>query len=214
MIINRNEPQVSEGKEFELLETDVYVMEIKSATIEPDQYSPRDDGTYEDKLVLVWEDTESGLSVWQRMKPWYGVTRAGAPSKFKEFIDSLAEQGMIGDEFDPEKDLPGIKQRVHVEKYTKTMGPNAGKFGNKVVSVLPLESKRKGKAQSGPAHNEAQIRREIRDLYRQANQIKPNPLSEDLLMAEVDDMTVPQLIQHRAAMQAALIEADGGLIPF
>lgn len=140
--------------EFALLETDVYRMKIVRATIEADQFAEkRKDGTQPDKLVLCWEVSEAGpeqdedvvgLSVWQRMSPYYGTIREGGVSKFKAFLDSLADQGLI--ELDPSAgfdtdSLIGIEQRVSVEKYTKTMGQNAGQPGNRVSAILPLKRK-------------------------------------------------------------------------
>jgi hypothetical protein len=142
--IDRTKPQSSGNGDgtFELLETDVYVMEIKSAKLEEDQFGEPDDaGNKPIKLVLRWEDEESGNAVWQRFAPYYGTKRDGTPSKFMAFIDSLAEQGLLPDQFDMEEDLPGIRQRVSVEKYIKTMGANKGQPGNKVIAVMTLKRK-------------------------------------------------------------------------
>jgi hypothetical protein len=159
-IISLNNERKQAG-EFALLETDVYRMKIVRAHIEVDQYAEkRKDGTQPEKLVLCWEVSEAGpeqdedvvgLSVWQRMNPYYGTIREGGVSKFKAFLDSLAEQGLI--ELDPAAgfdtdSLIGLEQRVGVEKYIKTMGPNAGQPGNRVVSILPL--KRKATKQGTP----------------------------------------------------------------
>jgi hypothetical protein len=145
--------------DFKLLETDVYRMKIVAATLEEDQYAePLNDGTKPVRLVLRWEvsaagedqdDDVKGCAVWQRFAPWYGTVRDGGPSKFKAFIDSLREQSYLAS-FDPSafnlEDLVSIEQRVSVEKYAKTMGPNAGKPGNKVVGILPLKRAKNGKA--------------------------------------------------------------------
>jgi hypothetical protein len=147
------------GGDFKLLETDVYRAKIMSALIEEDQYADANrDGTKPVKLVLRWEVTQAGdeqdddvvgCAVWQRFNPFYGTVREGGPSKFMAFIDALREQGYL-DGFDPaafDTDaLVGIEQRVSVEKHTKTMGPNAGKPGNKIVGVLPLRGKKSAKA--------------------------------------------------------------------
>lgn len=145
-----------------ILPTDVYLMEIMDAVIEDDQFAePRKDGSKQQRIVVTWEvyaltpeqqevgeESEPFLNqrVWQRFAPYYGPVRDGGDSKFKAFIDMLREQGYLK-EFDPmmfDTDaLVGIKQRVSVENYKKTMGPNAGQPGNKVVSVLPI---RRGKA--------------------------------------------------------------------
>lgn len=142
--------------EFKLLETDVYRAKIADATLEEDQYAELSrDGTKPIRLVLRWEVTQAtedqdieceGCAVWQRFNPYYGTVREGGPSKFKAFIDSLRDQGML-EGFDPNAfdtdTLVGLEQRVSVEKYEKTMGPNVGKPGNKVVGVLPLKRKAK-----------------------------------------------------------------------
>jgi hypothetical protein len=139
------------GGDFKLLETDVYRAKIMAATLEEDQFADANrDGNKPVKLVLRWEVTQAGeeqeedcvgCAVWQRFNPFYGTVREGGPSKFMAFIDALREQGYL-EGFDPaifDTDiLEGIEQRVSVEKYTKTMGANAGKPGNKIVGVLPL----------------------------------------------------------------------------
>lgn len=158
-IINTQERRGGGGTgDFKLLDTDVYRMKIADATLEEDQFAePLNDGTKPIRLVLRWEVTETsddqdeeltGCAVWQRFNPWYGAVRDGGVSKFKSFIDALREQGHFPG-FDPNAfntdDLVGIEQRVSVEKYTKTMGPNAGKPGNKVVGVLPLKRSKAAK---------------------------------------------------------------------
>ncbi len=153
-VINTRQSQRSST--FDLLETDIYRMEIKKADIEQDQYAePDENGVYPDKLVLVWEVYEAtdeqdddvvGLSVWQRMPPWYGTGKRG-PSAFMTLIDSLVEQGVITD-FDPDNfdtdTLVGVRQRVNVEKYIKSMGPNKGSEGNRIVGKpMPLARTKK-----------------------------------------------------------------------
>jgi hypothetical protein len=149
--INTQARQGNGSTEFKLLETDVYRMKIAAATLEEDQYAdPQGDGSKPIRLVLRWEVTEAtedqdedvvGNAVWHRLNPWYGSVRDGGASKFKAFIEQLRDQGLLAD-FNPQafdvESLVRIEQRVSVEKYSKTMGPNAGKPGNKVVSVLPL----------------------------------------------------------------------------
>jgi len=146
MRIDRTKPQTSSGGgEYELLETDVYEMKIVEAKLEDDTYNPREDGSFPTKLVITWEEPESGTRVWQRFNPYYGTTKDGAPSKFMAFVDLLADQGLLNDQFDVETDLVGIRQRVSVEKYIKSMGPNKGKPGNRVTAVLPLKPHRAGR---------------------------------------------------------------------
>lgn len=151
-----NTVNTKEEKSFELLETDVYRMEVKKASIAPNTYAdPDDNGNYPDQLLIVWEvfqagpeqdDEVVGRAVFQRMAPWYGIGKRG-PSQFKLLVDSLNEQEIITIDpldFEPE-DLVGIKQRVSVEQYTKTMGKNAGQPGNRVVGA-PKSLKRAKKA--------------------------------------------------------------------
>lgn len=158
MRINTTKSQFSGKKktEFEILPADVYRVEIKRATLEPNQYAePLDDGTYPDQLVLCWEVYEAteeqdegvvGLAVWQRMAPWYGIGKRG-PSQFKILIDSLIEQEMLPADTDPDDfetdDLKGIKQRASVEVYIKGQGKNQGQEGNRIAAILPLKAVKK-----------------------------------------------------------------------
>lgn len=145
-ILDRSKPQESDAKEFELLETDVYEMTIDTCTYEQSSFPDDKTGELPWQYVIVWLDPETDAKVWQRFNPFYGNTRSGAPSKWKEFIDSLADQDMLPDgEFEPETTLPGLKQRVSVQKYVKTQGKNAGQEGNKVTAVLPLKPRRSPK---------------------------------------------------------------------
>lgn len=161
MIINTQERRGgSQTGEFKLLETDVYRAKIAEAKIEEDRFgTPLNDGSLPLKLVVRWEVCEAtedqddeviGCAVWQRFNPWYGVTRDGKPSVFKTFVDALREQGLLKT-FNPSAfdsgDLDGIEQRISVEKYLKSMGPNAGQPGNKVTAVLPLRAKKAPKNQ-------------------------------------------------------------------
>lgn len=164
--LNLNERRSTSN--FITLETDVYRAKITKAVIEENQYGePDDNGKRPDQLVLTWEITEPigeqdddviGQAVWQRMNPYYGPIRDGGSSKFKLFLDSLVDQGLLElnlDDFDTDA-LVGIEQRISVEKYKKSQGPNAGQLGNKVVGVLPLARKKKI-AQAAPAKKNAPI---------------------------------------------------------
>lgn len=148
------------SQEFTLLETDLYRMVIKKAEIAPNTYAdPLDDGSYPDQLLVVWEVFEAGPeqeesvvgnAVFQRMAPWYGSGKRG-DSQFKTLVDALVAQGYGIDpgDFDPQT-LVGIKQRVSVELYKKTMGKNAGQDGNRVVGA-PKPLKKQPAAPSIPA---------------------------------------------------------------
>lgn len=151
---NAHQGRYQDDSGYMVLPSDVYRMKIKKADIQEDTFAePRDDGSQPDQLVLCWEvstasadqdESVVGLSVWQRMAPWYGVTKRG-PSKFKVFIDSLVDQGILEnlnlEEMDTTQ-LEGIEQRVTVEEYLKTMGQNKGQPGNKVVAIMPLIAKK------------------------------------------------------------------------
>jgi hypothetical protein len=152
--INTRERRGNGTGEIIILPSDVYRMKITSAAIEEDKYAePYNDGTKPEKLVIAWgvtqvtdeqEDIFVGAKVWQRFNPWYGITKAGTPSRFKEFIDKLVEQGLLvfdPDNFDPES-LLDIEQKVSVEEYKKTMGVNIGQPGNRITQVMPLVRKK------------------------------------------------------------------------
>lgn len=160
--LNLNSPSNGGGGDHTTIPTDIYTMTIAKADLELDQYGKKDDqgNPTEEKLVIRWEVVEEELTeeqigegvlggepVWWRVNPWYGITKNGAPSKFKEFLDSLAEQKLIEldlDDFDTDT-LVGIRQKVMIEERAKTMGPNAGKMGNYVKAVKPLKRQAKNR---------------------------------------------------------------------
>jgi hypothetical protein len=139
---------------YEVLPTDIYIMKITEAAIEEDKFAEANrDGTKPVKLVLTWEidrltqeqadaGIRTGEKVWQRINPFYGLVKAGGPSKFKAFVDGLIEQQLLPQKFTT-TDLVGIVQRVSVEEYTKTMGQNAGSPGNRVTSVASMAPRRR-----------------------------------------------------------------------
>jgi hypothetical protein len=147
------QPQAS-ATSFEVLPTDIYVMTIAEAAMEDDKFAEVDrEGNAPQKLVLKWETSkltaeqqEAGIGmgepVWHRFNPYYGTVKAGGPSKFKAFVDSLIEQKLLPARFTP-ADFVGIVQRVSVEEYTKTMGANVGKPGNRITAVAPLQPVRR-----------------------------------------------------------------------
>jgi hypothetical protein len=154
---------------YEVLPTDIYVMKVTEAAIEEDKFAEANrDGTKPVKLVITWEidrltaeQQEAGIKVgekvWQRINPFYGLVKAGGPSKFKAFVDSLIEQGLLPQKFTT-ADLVGITQRVNVEEYTKTMGQNAGSQGNRVTAVASLTPKRRQAApKAAPPMTEEQL---------------------------------------------------------
>lgn len=149
-----------------ILPTDMYRMKCIEAEIKDNTFEkPNKDGTQPQKLSTVWEittlteeqaeaaeeagETWVGVRMWKDFAPYYGDVKDGGPSKLKEFIDSLGAQGHLEgfdpDSFDLEK-LVGIEQKVSVLNYTKTMGPNTGSQGNKIVGFAALKPKKNGKA--------------------------------------------------------------------
>lgn len=147
------QPQTpSNEKEWTPLQTGQYLMRIAAAKIEPSPFA-NEDGEFPERLTVRWtlaewtqEFDDAGYqeaqAVFQQFNPWYGDTRKG-PSKFKTFIDPLITEGLIpaqfeiaeGDTPDVEGDLIGITRSVMVENYAKTMGPNKGQPGNRVLAV-------------------------------------------------------------------------------
>jgi hypothetical protein len=149
-ILDRNAPQESTGTQYEALETDVYEMTIDTCTYEESMFEDDKTGEKPWQYVICWIEPETETKVWQRFNPFYGNTKSGAASRWKAFIDGLAKQGRLPDgPFDPCEVLPGIVQRVSVEKYTKTKGANAGSDGNRVLAVMALKPQR-GKVTAKP----------------------------------------------------------------
>lgn len=159
-VLNLNQPTrtSSNSEDRPILPTDTYHMKVIDSKIEPDQFDKKKDGTPRDKLVLTFEMVDltpqqqkaakkldqdwSEIRLWYRLNPFYSTVKAGGPSKFKEFLDNLVEWGLLTlnlEAFDPEA-LVGIELKCTVVKYTKTMGDNAGKPGNKIVAFAPLET--------------------------------------------------------------------------
>lgn len=141
-----------------ILPNDNYRMRIIESKIEDDMFDKDKDGTPRKKLVLTFEMAEltpaqqraakkanqdwSEIRMWHRINPVYMLVKAGGPSKFKEFLDNLAEWKLLDlnlAAFNTDS-LVGIELMCMVVKYTKTMGDNAGKPGNKIVSFAPVEA--------------------------------------------------------------------------
>lgn len=85
-------------------------------------------------------------SVLQYMTPLYATikdrdTGTQVPTPWKTFVDTLADQDIIGDEFDL-SNLLGVEQLVTVNKEPKKQGDNAGKMGNKVAKIGPVPTKK------------------------------------------------------------------------
>jgi len=150
------------GDERPVLPTDIYRMKIIEAKLEDDTFAKPDrDGVLPQKIAITWEmsilteeqqeaadeagEDWSTVRVWTRFNPYYGTVKAGGPSKFKAFLDSLQAQGLLPD-FDVEafdvESLVDIEQRVSVERYIKTMGVNAGQPGNKAIAFAPVKAKK------------------------------------------------------------------------
>ena len=157
MILNLNQPSKlggSNGEARPVLPTDIYRMKILESKMEDDTFAkPGPDGFLPQKIALTFEVTalteeqqdaaaEAGedwdtVRIWHRFNPYYGTVKAGGPSKFKEFIDNLVSWGLLKgldlNAFDVEA-LAGIELKCSVSQYTKTMGENAGKPGNKITA--------------------------------------------------------------------------------
>lgn len=149
-----------------LVPTDMYRVKCVEAALEDDTFSkPRKDGTLPQKIRTVWEitrltpeQTEAaeeageewiGVRLWHRFNPYYGPVKEGGPSKFQEFIDLVRSQGALAD-FDLEafdvESLVDIELRASIALYTKTMGENVGKPGNKITAFASLRNAKKGPA--------------------------------------------------------------------
>lgn len=161
-IINLNERNGGGSSESRpVLPTDIYRMKIVECGIEDNTLEkPNKDGKFKKQLVVTWEvtaltdeqaevaeergETWLGVRVWQRSGLYYGDVKDGGPSKFKAFIDKLRKAGYLSnfdlDAFDTDA-LVDIEMKVSISEYTKTMGANAGKPGNKVTDVTALRQK-------------------------------------------------------------------------
>lgn len=159
-----------------VIPTDMYRMKCIEAAMKDNTFEkPNKDGTQPQKISTVWEVTALteeqseiaeereekwiGLRIWKDFAPFYGDTKDGPPSKFKEFIDSLRAQGYL-ENFDPEafdlNDLVGVEQKVSVLNYTKTMGPNTGDPGNKIVGFASLRTPKKNGTKPAPRTGDAE----------------------------------------------------------
>lgn len=156
--------KTTNGEDRPILPTDSYRMKILEAKLENDSFAkPNKDGTMPQKVALTFEVTtlteeqqelasEAGqdwdtVRIWHRFNPFYGEVKAGGPSKFKEFLDNLVKWGLLYldlEAFDPEG-LVGIELKCSVAEYTKTMGENAGKPGNKITAFAPVRKTSKTK---------------------------------------------------------------------
>lgn len=92
------------------------------------------------------ETLDDGTTVMQYMTPLYATlkdrdTGNTVPTPWKVFLDTLAAQEIIEDEFDLDN-LLGVTQLVEVAKEPKKQGKNAGKMGNKVTKIGPVPSKK------------------------------------------------------------------------
>lgn len=148
-----------------ILPTDTYRMKCLEAKLEDDTFAkPNQDGSLPQKIALTFEmsiltdeqqeiaeerdEDWSATRIWHRFNPFYGDVRAGGPSKFKEFLDNLVTWGCIPslnlEAFDPGV-IQGVELKCSVVQYTKTMGENAGKPGNKITGFASVRAPRKAK---------------------------------------------------------------------
>lgn len=155
----------STGEARPILPTDSYRMKCIDAKLEDDTFAkPYPDGTFPQKVALTFEvsvltqeqqeiaeerdEDWSSVRIWHRFNPYYGDVRAGGPSKFKEFLDNLVTWGLLAgialEAFDPSI-IVGLELKCTVAAYTKTMGENAGKPGNKITGFAPVRAGKKAK---------------------------------------------------------------------
>lgn len=160
-----------------ILPTDTYRMKCLESKLEDDQFAkPNPDGSLPQKIVLTFEMSSltqeqqeameeadedwTTVRLWHRFNPYYGDIRAGGPSKFKEFLDNLVAWGMIPalnlEAFDPAV-IVGAELKCSVVQYTKTMGENAGKPGNKITGFASARGARKRNA-AVPLSDPAEIK--------------------------------------------------------
>jgi hypothetical protein len=146
-VFDTTAPQEPTTQDWTPLATGEYVMKIADATIAPSQF-PDENGEFPEQLTVVWELDEwreefddagyfKGQRVYQRMKPTLRPSSKG-PSNLAKIATPLIEAGLIPPKFE-EGDLIGHRMKVLVENYPKTMGPNKGKPGNKVLTVSPIK---------------------------------------------------------------------------
>jgi hypothetical protein len=148
---------VSEAREA--FPADTYICMVNQAEMTESQFKDEKSGATKYQIKLTWEvcqltpeqeeaELEVGKWFFQWLEPYYGETRNG-PSKFKAFIDSLQEQGMLAT-FDPADfdtdDLIGLKQKVTVQEFKRADGT----LGNKVTGVLPLKPRKRGAQSAEP----------------------------------------------------------------
>lgn len=146
-----------------ILPTDTYRMKCLEAKLEDDTFAkPGPDGALPQKVALTFEmsiltdeqqeiaeerdEDWSTVRIWHRFNPYYGDVRAGGPSKFKEFLDNLVSWGLLPslnlEAFDPGI-IQGVELKCSVVQYTKTMGENAGKPGNKIAAFAAVRNGKK-----------------------------------------------------------------------
>lgn len=166
--MNLNQPpRTGSAEDRPVLPTDVYRMKILESKLEDDTFAKLNkDGSRPQKFALTFEITTlteeqqeiaaerdeewDEVRIWHRFAPYYGEVKAGGPSKFKEFLDNLVKWGLLDlnlESFDPES-LCGIELKCSVAEYTKTMGENAGKPGNKITAFAPV--RKASKARNAP----------------------------------------------------------------
>ncbi len=163
------EEVIESGSDFKLLPSSKYIMQCVNPQLVPNTFKTKKHPDDPDpmQVAVTWElkklspvqqqmlddgdleDDETldiGTRVFQYMTPTYGVykdrdTGETVATQWKQFVDTLKAQGIIGDIFDIE-DLEGVVQLVTVNKVMREKGKNKGKMGNKVAKVGPLPSKK------------------------------------------------------------------------
>jgi hypothetical protein len=161
--LNKGGAAPADTTERILVPTDMYRVKCIEAALEDDIFGkPDKQGNMPQKIKTVWEivkltpeqeeaaeEAEQewlGVRLWHRFNPYYGPVKAGGPSKFQEFIDLVRGLGHLPD-FDLEafdvESLVGLELKGAIALYTKTMGENTGKPGNKITAFAGLKPAKK-----------------------------------------------------------------------
>ncbi len=164
---SRTEQVIENGSDFQLLPSGKYIMRIVTAEETDNTFAkPNADGTPKKQVMIRWElerltpiqeqmleegleDDETldiGTTVIQYMTPLYATlkdrdTGQQVATPWKTFVDKLYEQQIIGEEFELDN-LLGTVQLVTVNKEPKKQGKNAGKMGNKVAAIGPVQTRK------------------------------------------------------------------------
>jgi hypothetical protein len=154
--VDTTQPQESTETQYVAFDSGTYRMKIVAAKVAPSIYENERTKEHDDMLTVTWQlceplkhpespEVEFKDRVYHSIRYWYGEGASG-PSMLKQFLDRLIAEKAIsprvyvadGDNADNQGDLIGIERDVMVSKHIIGKGPNKGKYGNKIVEVLPL----------------------------------------------------------------------------